>query len=114
MLVLFRLSMPNNNAWNGKWTGENNLYAIVKNLNKETINRIMGTGYYTYNFGDGWAAGILTSEISPQNARKVRRNSKGFCGYDWMVQSIIEHNNIICNSDSLTPTISKMETTEGE
>ena len=107
MLVMFRLSMPNNNSWSGKWTGENNFYAIVKNLSKATINRIMGTGYYRYSFGDGWTAGILVSEISPQNARKVRRKSRGFCGYDWMVQSIIEHNKIISRTDN--PPISKTD-----
>ena len=34
MILSFELSMPNNNAWNGKWTGEGTLYAIVKNFGR--------------------------------------------------------------------------------
>lgn len=96
MALLFELSMPNNNAWNGKWSGEGTYYAIVRNLGqskkaKERQREILDEGYFHYNFGDGWAAGIHVKEVSGSEITKAKRKSKGFCGYDWMVDCIIHH-----------------------
>ena len=33
-ILCFILSMPKNNSWNGKWTGEKNLFARTKKLLK--------------------------------------------------------------------------------
>lgn len=93
--VEFRLSMPRNNAWNGKWTGKGNNYVIYKNLTdkkvKELIEATDGDPYWTYNFGDGWIAGITLRELA-KGERKQK--SDGFCGYDWMVRSILTYNKI--------------------
>ena len=96
MIIQFTLSMPNNNSWNGKWSGEGNLYAIIHSTRAEKSvgQRIIEKGYFHYSFGDGWAAGITAKEIDGAMARKVRKASKGFCGYDWMVRSILYHNEI--------------------
>jgi len=96
MLIKFTLSMPSNNSWDGKWSGEGNLYAVVYSTRAEKSvgERITQKGYFHYSFGDGWAAGITAKEIDSATARKVRRLSKGFCGYDWMVRSIVLHNEI--------------------
>ena len=100
MMVLFKLTMPNIGSWNGKWTGSEKLYAKVVNLGRgkkatEKAKEIVDKGYYHYNFGDGWAAGIYTSAINAKEANKIRRKSAGFCGYDCMVDSIIENGKII-------------------
>jgi len=96
MILCFTLSMPNVGSWNGKWTGANNLYARIINFGKSKkatgkAQKILDKGYYHYNFGDGWSAGITIKQVDAKEANKIRRASKGFCGYDWMIDSIREH-----------------------
>lgn len=87
--------MPGRNSWNGRWSGEETLYAIVKKFATKKAQvkaqEILAKRYYSHNFGDGWRAGIEVSEATPQEARRVRKLSKGFCGYDWMVANILAH-----------------------
>lgn len=91
MLVCFELSMPNNGSWNGKWSGEGKCYARVENLPSDVANRVISEGPYGYNFGDGWRARVSVRLVDAAEARKVRRASAGFCGYDWMIDSIKKH-----------------------
>lgn len=88
MLLSFTLSMPSNNSWNGKWSGEGNLYARVVNVGNPTARELVEKGYFYYNFGDGWAAGVTVKAIDGKEARRIRKESQGFCGYDWMIESI--------------------------
>jgi hypothetical protein len=37
--------------------------------------------------------------MSASEARKIARKSKGFCGYDWMIRSIIKHGYIHAGSE---------------
>jgi len=89
MILSFTLSMPNNNSWNGKWSGEDDLYVVVKTIrsNKKAQEILDGSSYY-YNFGDGWGASISVEEVDAAKARKLRKRSKGFCGYNWMIEDI--------------------------
>lgn len=94
MILSFTLSMPGNNSWNGKWSGQDNFYAIVKHFgsskkSKEKAEKILKDGYFSYDFGDGWRAGISVKQVDSATARKIRKQSRGFCGYDWMVESIL-------------------------
>ena len=100
MLIAFVLTMPNNNSWNGKWSGDGDCYAVVKSVNDSKKN---ATRYdsildkdFSYNFGDGWRASVGVRLITPAEARKLRKNSKGFCGYEWMIQTILDHGKIRC------------------
>ena len=100
MLICFTLSMPNIGSWNGEWTGEDNLYAVIKNMGRtksaeEKAKKILEKKYYRYDFGDGWTARIDVRKITAKEAAKIRRISKGFCNYDWMVDSIIDNGKII-------------------
>ncbi len=89
MLIQYTLSMPNNNAWNGRWSGEGNLYAVVRSYRAKSIYEpIIEKGYWHYSFGDGWAAGISAKEVTAAQSRSTRKKSQGFCGYDWMIDSI--------------------------
>lgn len=88
MLLSFTLSMPSNNSWNGKWSGEGNLYARVVNIGNPTAREIVSKGYFHYNFGDGWAAAVTVKQIDGKEARRIRKETRGFCGYDWMIESI--------------------------
>jgi hypothetical protein len=97
MYVLFELSMPGNNSWNGKWTGEGNLYARVINVGasqkaREKYEKLIG--YHTYSFGDGWRAAVTVREVTSAAKRKLLKESKGFCGYDWMIESLRQHGEI--------------------
>lgn len=97
MTIVFKLSMPSNNSWNGRWTGEENLYAIVKpettKKSKERNDKLVGESF-RYNFGDGWVAKVEVSRVDTKTASKIRKQSKGFCGYNWMVESILQHGEI--------------------
>ena len=90
MLIAFELSMPGRNSWNGKWSGENRLYVIVKSLRTNPPK----LGLYSYDFGDGWRANIAVREVTSAAARTLRKQSNGFCSYDWMVDSIIRDGDI--------------------
>ncbi len=103
MLLSFTLSMPGVNSWDGRWSGEKSLYVVVRNLGRgksatERAQAILDTGYYSYSFGDGWRAGVSVREVTSSEARKLRKISSGFHGYDWMVDSIIAHREIIASS----------------
>ena len=103
MLLCFTLSMPSNNAWNGKWTGEKNLYSRIVNIGNtkkrlEKGKRILEEGYFSYNFGDGWVARIDVKEVKAIEAAKIRKISCGFCGYDWMIESILDNLDILAPS----------------
>ncbi len=95
MLIAFQLSMPGCASWDGKWSGEGRKYVKVESIrNKQKAQEILEKGYYRYSFGDGWAAGITVTEVDSRTAAKLRRESDGFCGYDWMVDSIIKYGEI--------------------
>jgi len=103
MLIAFTLSMPSIGSWNGKWTANGNLYARVINIgSKKRVNEILTRGSFRYNFGDGWVAGIDVKKVNAKEARRLRKESKGFYGYDWMIDSIRSNLEIIAPSSRNT------------
>lgn len=99
MLLSFELSMPSNNAWNGRWTGEDSLYAVVRAFHKmpEANGKQLAGSRFSYSFGDGWVAAITVREVTSSAAAKLRKESKGFCGYEWMIGSILRHGKILAD-----------------
>ena len=98
-IVCFELTMPRNNAWNGRWSGEGKLYAKCVRFGRSRAMdgqaaKLFGIGSWYYNFGDGWGASVSAREVTAAEARKIERKSAGFCGYDWMVQEIISFGEI--------------------
>ena len=96
MTICFELSMPNVNTWNGKWSGQDKLYAIVKNLGKSQRaerkgKEIIKKEPYSYYWDDGWSARVKVYKVDVKEARRIRNASEGFCGYDWMVASIVDY-----------------------
>ena len=121
MLVSFELTMPKVNSWNGKWSGEDKKFYHIRNVDKKTGEKLMqdAVSYplykglferekvgetspqkkYYYNFGDGWGANITAEVVTAKEASKRRKASSGFCGYEWMVDSIILYNEILNSSE---------------
>lgn len=85
--MIFELSMPSNNSWNGKWSGEDRKYTVAKKVTDKKAAELQE--YYSYNFGDGWVAGITIREAKPRE-----RATNKFCGYEWMIDSILWHGEI--------------------
>lgn len=96
MHIAFRLSMPGLNSWDGKWSGDGKLYAIVKNFRsvgsqRSEADKILAKKDFGYAFGDGWFASVSAHEVSAEEAKRIKKQSAGFCGYEWMVDSIMTH-----------------------
>lgn len=100
MALAFFLSMPNRSSWNGQWSGDGKCYAIVHNVGKakaarDKAEKLAAEKSFYYNFGDGWGASVSVRVVDNNEARQIRRRSLGFCGYDWMVNSILAHGEIL-------------------
>ena len=88
--VQFRLNMTSIPTWNESWSGEKKNLTIVRTLTSEKLKSLGITedslSSWTYSWSDGWRARV-DATILPKGKRAAK--SDGFCGYDWMVQSII-------------------------
>ena len=96
MNICFELSMPNRASWNGRWSGEGDLYAKVLNFSNSKAGRaaaqkILEHKSYYHRWDDGWGASISVREVSGKEASSIKRRSKGFYGYDWMIDNIRSH-----------------------
>ena len=81
IMIIFKLTMLSSGSWNGRWSGEDMLYARVMR-NNQVPNDIIGQ-YFYYNWDDGWCACVSVSKVDSKEAAKIRKKSNGFCGYDW-------------------------------
>lgn len=82
--------MPNTGSHYSTRMGKDR-YFLVKNLPKST--EIEEKSHY-YNFGDGWGANVKVEIVGPSEAKLRRKVSKGFSGYEWMIDEILEHGRI--------------------
>lgn len=92
VIICYELSMPGRGSWNGAWSGESNLYAIIRRYKSQKAEKrarsILERSAYSYSWTDGWCARVTVRQVNFADARRLRRESKGFCGYSWMVDSI--------------------------
>jgi hypothetical protein len=99
MQLAFILTMPGNNSWNGRWSGDGKLYAVTHEfLGPEQERRaaeLIAKRNFGYDFGDGWRANIEVREVDALEATQMRDRSQGFYGYDWMIDSILAHGKIM-------------------
>jgi hypothetical protein len=101
--IAFNLTMPNVGSWNGKWSGQGKLYALIRSVPTDKAEAILKKGYFHYSWSDGWGAGVVAGRVdTAREANKIKRRSSGFCGYDWMVDSIIEHGKIYASHEAPT------------
>ena len=106
--LVFTLSMPNVGSWNHRWSGESLVYAKSKQLLAEQLKQLRFNyrepqDFY-YDFGDGWGANVHVEVMSAKDAKKYLKNSQGFCGYEWMISSILKYGKIrkLENEDKLS------------
>lgn len=95
--LVFELTMPGRGSWNNKWSGERdkhyNICKVPYSLYKERYSDFDGKDWW-YNWGDGWVASISCETVDSQHINGYRKANAGFCGYDWMVQSIMKDGTI--------------------
>lgn len=87
MNVCFTLTMPGVGSWNGRWSGEGNLYAKIVKIGDARAHELDGKSF-NYFWTDGWVACVSCKIVDGKESRRVRKQSQGFCGYDWMIDSI--------------------------
>ena len=92
-MIVFTLKMPHRGSWNGRWSGESKIYARVRS-NNTVPKDVVGQDFY-YNWNDGLCAFVSVTKVDSKEAAKIRNKSSGFCGYDWMIESIIKNGKII-------------------
>lgn len=105
MLVSFELSMPGSPSWNGKWPGEGRLYARIKNVGTSKKARAKWEkliGRHSYRWSDGWCACVTVREVTSAAARKLRKDSLGLQGYDWMIDALARYGRILDSSQVKT------------
>lgn len=95
MILAFTLSMPGCPSWNGRWSGEGRKYVIVRSFTKkievDNAAEILKSRSFHYSWSDGWMARIDIHSVTSAQAKRLRKESNGFCGYDWMVDTIIKY-----------------------
>jgi len=97
MILAFTLTMPVCNSWDGHWSGEDRLHVRVRNLGRSQKAVAAGralVGSHYYRWSDGWVACVTVREVDAAEARVLRRRSAGFCGYDWMIDSLLSYGEI--------------------
>lgn len=106
--LCFTLTMPNRGSWNGRWSGENDYYAVTRVLPRKGAGRdaalqLVGRSFH-YSWSDGWGANVSVRLIDGREASVVRKRSKGFCGYEWMVDSLLKRGRILADHELSDPT----------
>ena len=86
-MIVFELTMPNVGSWNGKWTGADQRY--IRTRDERTVPKELWGKDFFYHWSDGWTACVSVSRMKSSEAVKLERKSAGFCGYDWMIKSLI-------------------------
>ena len=89
--VLFTMSMPRNNSWNGRGSGDDRSYCISKVAFRygKPVYPNLKEGNYQYDFEDGWVANVNVKFVTPSEAKAAMKKSDGFCGYEWMCDEIM-------------------------
>lgn len=89
--LIFTLTMPHCGSWNGRWSGENSKFVRARSLTNRNYAKlpknILGSHYYRWD--DGWEACVTVEVVDSREKHKRLKNSEGFCGYNWMINSLL-------------------------
>lgn len=86
-MIVFELTMPHVNTWNGHWTGEDKRY--IRTRPDRLVPKELWGKDFRYRWTDGWEACVSVRRMSVCDAERLSRVSSGFLGYDWMITSLI-------------------------
>jgi len=100
--LVFELSFPSFNTWNGKTIFNDHYHAALRPIRRgidamQKASQIVSFGPYRYDFGDGWVASLSARIVDAREARSIRARSIGFMGYEWMIESILSSGRIAAN-----------------
>ena len=95
-MIVFELTMPHAGSWNGKWSGADKRY--IRTMYEKQVPRECWDKDFYYRWDDGWFACVSVKRAKASEAKKLEMRSSGFCGYDWMIRSIIECRCILTDS----------------
>ncbi len=88
--IAFILTMPHAASWNGKWSGDGKLFAKTRRLTDKRAQKVLENPKYYHHWSDGWTACVSVREVATaQESRNINKQSRGFAGYDWMIDSIV-------------------------
>ena len=87
-MIVFKLTMPNVRSWNGKWTEADRVF--VRTADERKVPKKLHDKDFFYRWEDGWTACVSVRKMPVNEARKLERRSNGFCGYDWMIKSLMQ------------------------
>lgn len=96
-MIVFELSMPGRGSWNGRWSGEDRCY--VRTYDQRYVPKEHWNKSFYYRWDDGWEACVTVTQMPAKEARKLAKKSNGFCGYDWMIKSIIKFGEILARKE---------------
>lgn len=93
-MIVFELTMPNRGSWNNRWSLENEVH--IKTMPNNMVPKELVGNDFWYNWEDGWAACIKVRKYDSRDKeyKSLKKRNTGFCGYDWMVSSILKHGEI--------------------
>jgi hypothetical protein len=99
--ICFELTMPNRGSWNGQWSGQDRRHFIFKSVSNSFFeaNKDKLIGSWHHRWEDGWSANVAGKLITPEEKRKLSKVNAGFCGYGWMVESIMLVGGIYCERE---------------
>ena len=92
-MIVFELTMPHVGSWNGKWSGADKRY--IRTMDERKVPKECWDKDFYYRWDDGWCACVSVTKVDSKEAAKIRKKSAGFCGYDWIIRSIIKNGEII-------------------
>ena len=87
-MIVFELTMPHAASWNGKWSGADQRHIRVKY--ESDVPKDLWNKDFDYRWDDGWCANVSVSRMPAKEARRLEKTSSGFCGYDWMITSLVK------------------------
>jgi hypothetical protein len=97
--VIFVLTMPGRNSWDGRWSGQDRPHNRVRTLRGQKIIELGLDDQacsWEHSFGDGWVARVSARVLAPgEKAPK----SVGFAGYDWMIDNLLRFGTLSCKCE---------------
>ena len=96
-MIIFELTMPRSGAWDGCWSGNGKHY--FRCLREWDVPKEVWNKDFFHSWSDGWTACVSVRKVDARSAKKLVKTSHGFCGYDWMISSIIRNGFIISPSE---------------